>query len=162
MAALEAVLTGKPQEAYGCVYQMEGEFLTCLLPSDRKLWYFHPQPGKKAMPWSTPENPDIRLAWHYWANKLGHWTRIDAFGGLLTENVVQGLARDLMVAAMFKCERNGIPIILTVHDEIVGEPLTRDCNPDTLEQLMCDTPPWGRALQIPVSAECWSGGRYKK
>ena len=162
VAALQTVLTGEPHSSHGCEYRMEGEFLTCLIPSGRKLWYFHPQVCRKEMPWSTREDPDVRLAWRYYAKKLGRVVAVDAFGGLLTENVVQALARDLLVAAMFKCEKNGMPIVLTVHDEIVAEPLTADADPGTLEQIMCDTPPWGRALQIPVAAECWSGGRYKK
>lgn len=162
LAALETVLTGEPHSSHGCEYRIEGEFLTCLIPSGRKLWYFHPQACKKEMPWSTKEKPDIRVAWRYYAKKLGRFVSVDAFGGLLTENVVQALARDLLVAAMFKCEKNGMPIVLTVHDEIVAEPLTRDADAGTLEQIMCDTPPWGRALQIPVASECWTGGRYRK
>ena len=143
-------------------YAIDGEWLTARLPSGRKLWYFQPEECRKEMPWSTPDEPDIRLAWRYKVKKMGHWRHVDAFGGLLTENVVQALARDLRVAAMFKCESNGIPIVLTVHDEIVGEPRTQDADPLALEQILCDSPPWARQIQVPVAAECWVGDRYKK
>ena len=161
-AARETVWTGRPHEAYGVEYRMEGEWLSARLPSGRKLWYFHPAPTRKEMPWSTEEDPDVRPAWRYWARKLGRWIPIDAFGGLLTENVVQALARDLLVAAMFRCERNGVPIVLTVHDEIVGEPKRADADKKALQQMMEEHTDWSRALNVPLLAECWQGPRYKK
>ena len=153
-AAIDAVHRKRPCEAHGVLYQLEDGWLTARLPSGRKLWYFNPRPIRKAMPW---DETDIRLAFTYQAMKKGQWATIDAFGGLLTENVVQALARDLMVAAMFKCEKNGLPVVLTVHDEIVTEPLVADADPKALEQIMQDRPDWAIAMNIPVKAECWAG-----
>jgi DNA polymerase len=158
-AAVDAVYRHRPSEAQGVLYQLEDGWLTARLPSGRKLWYFNPRPIRKAMPW---DETDIRLAFTYQAMKKGQWATIDAFGGLLTENVVQALARDLMVAAMFKCEKNGLPVVLTVHDEIVTEPLVADADPKALEQIMQDRPDWAIAMNIPVKAECWAGDRYRK
>jgi|SRR6202166_1550703 len=158
-AAIEAVHRKRPCEAHGVLYQLEDGWLTARLPSGRKLWYFNPRPIRKAMPW---DETDIRLAFTYQAMKKGQWATINAFGGLLTENVVQALARDLMVAAMFKCEKNGLPVVLTVHDEIVTEPLVADADPKALEQIMQDRPDWAIAMNIPVKAECWAGERYRK
>lgn len=158
-AAIEAVHRKRPCEVHGVLYQLEDGWLTARLPSGRKLWYFNPRPIRKAMPW---DETDIRLAFTYQAMKTGQWKTIDAFGGLLTENVVQALARDLMVAAMFKCEKNGLPVVLTVHDEIVTEPLVADADPKALEQIMQDRPDWAKAMNIPVKAECWAGERYRK
>ena len=87
---------------------------------------------------------------------------IDAFGGLLTENVIQGLARDLMVEAMFKLRKNGFPIILTVHDEIVCEPLIANADEKAFAQIMTDIPAWAKTIQMPVAVETWKGDRYKK
>ena len=42
-----------------------------------------------------------------------------AYGGVWTENIVSGIARDLLVAAMFRVEAAGYPIVLHVHDELV-------------------------------------------
>lgn len=161
-AALAAVQTGQPHEAGGVLYQREDNWLTARLPSGRKLWYFNPLLVRRSMPWATPEQPDVRLAWTFQARKSGVYRTVDAFGGLLLENVCQALARDLMVVAMHKCEANNIPVVLTVHDEIVGEPLERDADPETLRQIMVDIPDWARYIQVPVAAECWAGERYKK
>jgi DNA polymerase len=158
-AAIRAVWDRRPCEAYGVLYAWEDQWLTARLPSGRKLYYFNPQKCRKAMPWDPS---DIRPAWTCQAQKQGRWITRDMYGGLLTENVVQGLARDLMVRAMFLCEKENLPIILTVHDEIVAEPLTGNSDADKLRQIMADRPKWAIDMQIPVAAETWAGPRYAK
>lgn len=158
-AALATVKEGRAHEAYGVLYEMDDRWLTARLPSGRKLWYFNPQVIKRAMPW---DDTDIRLCWTYQQMKTGQFKTIDAFGGLLCENVVQGLARDLMVEAMFKLEKNNFPIILTVHDEIVCEPLAKDADEKAFEQIMADIPAWAKKIQMPVAVETWVGDRYRK
>ena len=89
------------------------------------------------------------------------WTRERTYGGKLTENVVQAVARDLMAAAMLRCDGAGYPIVLTVHDEILSEPLAEmGSELSHFESLMSITPAW--ASGCPVAAEAWSGPRYKK
>lgn len=158
-ASLETVRTGKPHDAYGVLYQVEDRWLTARLPSGRKLWYFNPQLCRRAMPW---DELDVRVAWCYQQMKTGQFKTIDAFGGLMTENVIQGLARDLMVDAMFKLEKNGFPIVLTVHDEIVCEPNIADADEKAFEQIMTDIPAWAKNIQVPIAVETWKGDRYKK
>lgn len=159
-AACRAVWDKRPVEAYGVLYSHEGEWLTARLPSGRKLYYYKPEACRKAMPWDPN---DVRPAWTYWAQKMGRWKKIDAYGGLMTENVVQGLARDLLVSAMFKAEDEGFPIVLTVHDELVAEPLqSRADAAIAIQQLMEDIPDWARAMQVPIASEVWAGDRYRK
>jgi DNA polymerase len=149
-----------PHEAYGVRFAIEDLWLTARLPSGRKLYYFDPQPMKRAMPW---DETDIRPGWTFRAQKLGRWRIIDAYGGQITENVVSGLARDILVAGLFRCERNNLPVILTVHDETITEPLTRHSNRALLEQLMSERDKWAVDLQIPVGADTWCGDhRYRK
>ncbi len=158
-AAVRAVCDKKTTEAFGIEYKLEDGWLTARLPSGRKLWYYNPRPIKKTMPW---DDQDVRLAWTYNAMKMGQWKTIDAFGGLLTENVVMGMQRDLMVTAGFKLEKNGFPIILNVHDEWVAEPKEADADLKAFDQIMVDVPDWARQMQIPISVETWAGDRYKK
>lgn len=163
-AACDTVWERVPHEARGVLFKLEDNWLTARLPSGRKLYYFNPRPIRKEMPWSTEEEPDIRRAWNYQARKMGKWVTIDAFGGLLAENFASGLARDLLVTAMFKAEKNGLPIVLTVHDEIVcdAKPSSQTPNHVTLKQIMEDRPQWALDMQVPIEAECWSGDRYRK
>lgn len=158
-AACDTVWKKTPHEAYGVRYELREGWLTARLPSGRLLWYWNPQPVRRAMPW---DDTDIRPSWTYEAMKAGRMKTIDAFGGLLAENCAQALARDIMCAAMFRCEANGFPVGLTVHDEIVTEPETANADHKALEQIMADNPPWVTALRIPVKAEGWTGERYKK
>jgi DNA polymerase len=158
-AAVRAVWDRRPVEAYGILYQLEDGWLTCRLPSGRKLWYYDPRPVKKVMPW---DQDDIRPGFEYSAWKMGQWKRISAYGGLLTENVVQATARDLMVHGMFNAERENHPVILTVHDEIVTEVPAARADAKLLESYMTDIPGWARDLQIPVAAECNVMERYRK
>lgn len=161
-AARDAVWYRQPQEAYGVLYKLEDVWLTARLPSGRKLYYFNPQPIRKEMAWSTEEKPDVRRTWTHQAKKRGKWLTVDVFGGLLTENLASALARDLLVAAMFKCEKSGLPIVLTVHDEIVADAEKRVDNAKVLKQIMEDIPQWARDMEIPVEAETWQGDRYRK
>ena len=158
-AALGCVKSGQLHEAYGVMYQLEDRWLTALLPSGRKLWYFNPQIIKRSMPWDVT---DVRTAFTYQQMKMGQFKTIDAFGGLMTENVIQALARDLMVDAMFKLEKNGFPIVLTVHDEIVCEPKREDADEKAFQEIMCDSPAWAKQIKVPIAVETWQGDRYRK
>jgi len=161
-AAVKAAWDRRPQEAYGIEYRLEDAWLTARLPSGRRLWYFNPQPVEKHMPWSTPEAPDVRRGFTYQARKMGKWLTIHAYGGLLTENVVQAMARDLLVHGMFNSERAGHPCVLTVHDELITEVPKAIASASALDGFLTDAPAWARALHIPVASECWIGPRYKK
>lgn len=155
-AACDTVWYRTPHEAFGVTYRLEDQWLVATRPSGAKQYYFDPQPVRKEMAWSTPEQPDIRRSWTFKAKKMGIWKTIDAFGGLLTENYASGLARDLLVTAMFKAERNGLPLVLTVHDELVADAEKRPDNAKVLKQIMEDRPQWAIDIRLPVEAETWA------
>jgi DNA polymerase bacteriophage-type len=137
-------------------------FMVCRLLDGKCLYYCDPRPIMKEMPWSTPENRDIRPAWKYRAKRLGQWKWMDAYGGLLTENVVQALARQLLCRAMERLSDASWPIVLTVHDEIVCEmPEGKDWTHE-LEAIMCEPVQWATDIKVPVQVECWQGPYYKK
>lgn len=158
-AATKAVWDRVPVEAYGIRYQLEDGWLTARLHSGRKLWYYDPRPVRKAMPW---DKDDIRPGFTYHAQKTGQWKTITAYGGLLTENVVQATARDMLVNALFNSEAIGHPVVLTVHDEDVNEVPEALADAKLLKELMCNQPAWVKQLRVPVNADCWIGDRYRK
>ncbi len=159
-AALTAVWEKRPvTAACGVTYTPGRWWLRAVLPSGRSLWYFNAQAGFTTLPWAPEER--VR-AWSYQAQKLGQKRTIWAYGGLLTENVVQALARDLLVDAMQQTQAHGWPIVLTVHDEIIAEVPEAQADAETLRQIMSSPPAWARAIKVPVAAECWTGTRYHK
>lgn len=160
-AAVGAVASCKPCEYRGIEYRLQdgptGQALTCRLPSGRLLWYNNPGTIEVQVPWDDEET---RLQLTYEAFRYGQWRTIHGYGGLLTENVVQATARDLMVPAMHKLEDAGYPCILTVHDEVITEPREGHGDAKVFEGIMADNPEWARGW--PIKAEAWIGKRYRK
>lgn len=138
-----------------------GSYLWMMLPSGRLLCYAHPRIVDQEMKWSTPEKPDIRPA--IVARGMGkskQWVPITLYGGLLTENAVQAIARDIMCDAMKRLDREQYQPVLSVHDEVLADtPLTVGSLPE-FTALMQQVPDW--AAGLPVAVESWEGMRYHK
>jgi DNA polymerase len=83
-----------------------------------------------------------------------------AYGGLWVENIVSGIARDLLAEAMQRIEAAGYPIVLHVHDEIACEVPIGFGSKEEFTRLMIRRPSW--ALELPIAASAWSGPRYVK
>ena len=162
-AALATVYSKQPHSFHGVEFRLERDWMTARLPSGRKVYFFKPEACRKVMPWRD-ENGDhvIKNAWSYWHMKQGVWTKDYAFGGHLTGVITQAIARDLLVFAMPKLEANGFPIVLTVHDEIVAEPLLTDADEIAFSQLMTERPQWAAAMNFPVKVDTWVSDRYRK
>lgn len=158
-AALEAVQTGRETHSYGITYKKSQGALHALLPSGQILWYNEPALTSRAMPWDAT---DVRLSWKYRAFKQGQWKEIHAWGGLLTENVVQALARGLLVDSMYRLEREGFPLVMTVHDEDVSEVPRARADEEAFKQIMAEVPAWAAPIRVPVNVEGWQGERYRK
>ena len=160
-AAVNTVLTGRPHSWRQVEYFMasDGDWLGCRLPSGRCIWYREPRIVERAVPWDAT---DFRPCLEYkaWKPAKGGWVVIRAWGGHLMENVVQGTARCLMVASMFRAEKAGLPIVLTCHDELVTDVPEARADARALEQIMAELPPW--AAKWPVRAEAFAGFRYRK
>jgi DNA polymerase len=136
------------------VFKCGGAVLQLKLPSGRKLSY--PQPRIIG---------DQREQHVVFAdNGAGQFKDCrhgnGAYGGLWTENVVSGIARDLLAEAMQRIEAAGYPIVLHVHDEIVCEVPDGFGSTDEFTRLMTRKPAW--ALELPIAASAWTGSRYCK
>jgi DNA polymerase bacteriophage-type len=157
-AALYAVWDKRPQEAYGIRYELEDGWLTARLLDGKKIYYWNPQRAKKMLPWmDEPQD-----CWTYDTVRGGRLLRTYAYGGLLTENVVMGLERQLLVRAMLRCEAENLPVIFNGYDEIVCETPERFADWTRLQHIMEDRPEWAATRKLPIAAEGWTGGRYKK
>lgn len=133
------------------------KILWCVLPSGRKLAYYNPVIKYEPTPWE-----EMRPKLYHWDinPKTKAWELSATYGGKLTENVVQAIARDLMVEAMLREEKALYEILITVHDELLAERNKGQGSVKEFESLMASLPVWAKGC--PVKAKGWSGSRYRK
>jgi len=84
------------------------------------------------------------------------------YGGLIAENLTQGLARDIFSWMVRDAYNAGYQIVMHTHDEIVVRcpRKTAEETKKNLEQLMSAAPPW--IPDIPIGAEAKIMECYKK
>jgi DNA polymerase len=134
---------------------VENDFLYCELPSGRRLAYYKPEVRYELTPWGE-KAPKL---YHYGINPVSkQWELSGTYGGKLVENVVQGVARDFLAAAMIRLEDAGYQVLLTCHDEAVSE--KENGSLKEYLDLMTVVPQWGEGC--PITAEGWKGLRYRK
>ncbi len=117
-AALEVMRTGQPSGIKGLLLALEGhyetqqEFFTIALPSGRKLYYAKP---------FLEKNERGREALHYRGvnQKTRKWEVIPTYGGRLTENVTQAIARDCLAESLLRVAAAGYQTAMHIHDEVV-------------------------------------------
>ena len=137
------------------VWFVANNFLWCELPSGRKLPYYHPTVKFAETSWGSKKE----TLFHYGVNpKTKKWEEQKTWGGILTENVVQAIARDLMVYAMLRLEKAGYKTAIHVHDELLTEHPDGDI--EIFKKLMALTPSWAEGL--PVKVDAWVDVRYHK
>ena len=88
------------------------------------------------------------------------WTRIETFGGKLTENIVQATARDLLAEAMLRLRDAGLEIVMHVHDEAVLEVPIGHSGVEEVCALMAEAPTWADGL--PLRADGYECRFYQK
>ena len=130
--------------------------LTITLPSGRKLYYINPQIGENRFGGSS-------ITYMGMDQSTKKWKRIETYGGKLTENCVQAIARDALAEAIEHLEAAGFPIVFHVHDEVVIDirPFAEDKEMlRTVTDLMTKPIPW--APDLPLGADGWVGDFFTK
>ena len=129
---------------------------TITLPSGRKLFYINPKIGTNRFGGESIT---------YWGmdQTSKKWKEIETYGGKLTENVVQAIARDCLAEAIERLEAAGFPIVFHVHDEVVIDIKPYADNKAMLQQvvdIMKQPPAW--AADMPLNAAGWVGDFFTK
>lgn len=129
---------------------------TITLPSGRKLFYINPKIGTNRFGGESIT---------YWGmdQTSKKWKEIETYGGKLTENVVQAIARDCLAEAIERLEAAGFPIVFHVHDEVVIDIKPYADNEAMLQQvvdIMKQPPAW--AADMPLNAAGWVGDFFTK
>ncbi len=147
----------------GLVFESNGKVLTIELPSGRKLFYCNPSVRKRLVSTGNKERWETESIVYMGMDQVRkQWTKIDTYGGKLTENVVQAIARDLLAQAMLNIDQAGFDIVMHVHDEIVCE-VSSKSQKEKLEKMcniMARKISWAKGL--PLGADGYLTPYYKK
>jgi DNA polymerase len=131
-----------------------GEEFTLSLPSGREMKY----PRVMRVVRMVPDEK---------GNPIGKWVytadvglrRVGFYGGKLTENWVQAIARDVFAERMLDIHESGINTLFSCHDELVAE-VDQNVSVEDIQAMMSKTPSW--LPGCPVSAETKEVKHYTK
>ena len=157
-ASVEVLEKGEPQmvkcvklaREYDFIYGQD--FFTIALPSGRKLFY--PKPFLK-------ENQFGQMQMHYMGinQTTKKWEVIPTYGGKLTENIVQAIARDCLTETLLRIKAKGWPIVFHVHDEVILDvPMSVEL--EEVIQTMTEEISWVKGLIL--NAAGFTGSYYMK
>ena len=138
----------------GISFYRDRNYLFIRLPSGRELFYYHPELmtnafGRKA------------VGFYGTSQATKKWEQTETYGGKLTENIVQAVARDLLCSAMQNLYRAGYAIRFHIHDEVILEiPRDGSRNLEEAVGLMCRQPSW--APDLPLNADGFVSEYYIK
>jgi DNA polymerase len=156
-AARVAIRTGQsilvaPPPQPPIVADYENGNLRLTLPSGRAITY----PEARLIPAKFEDAPpDIEFK----DNARGQWKPYRAWFGTLVENVVQGVARDLLAAAIERFETCGIPVVFHCHDEVTAEVPVGSLSDQEFLDILLKPPRWA-AAGLPLGGKVHSGPHY--
>ena len=117
------------------------------LPSGRPIAYWDP----KVM--DTEKGP--RITYMTQNQTTRKWERCETYGGKLTENIVQSVARDCLAEKMKLLESMGYPIVFHVHDEMILDVPREDTRAaEIVDKIMAEPIDWAPGLPL-------KGGTYE-
>jgi hypothetical protein len=162
-AAIQAVKYRQPSRYLKIGFEFTGDFLYMILAGGRKIAYYRPKVQMAEMPWKNRDGSPARreaLTCMCADEKTRVWSRRVVRPGRLTENAVQGTARDVMMHGSLATAAAGYDLVGRVHDELISTRADGTGSVDEYTGLMVQKPSW--LDEIPISAEGWSGARYQK
>jgi hypothetical protein len=121
-----------------------GESFGVKLPSGRELRYYDLRREMGSITGATTRGSTRRM--RYW-------------GGVIFENVIQAIARDVLRDCVLRLEAHGIPVIFSSHDEVICE-VDPSFPKEEIVRLMTIPPLW--APDLPLSAEATASAHYLK
>lgn len=122
---------------HGLGFSMLGDQLFITLPSGRSLVYCQPEIGTNRFGGSAILYAGVGT------NKK--WSVIETYGAKIVENIVQGIARDILLYAMQNL--SAYHIVAHVHDEVIIE-ADQDVTVSEICNMMGQTPVWAEGLLL--------------
>lgn len=150
-AAITAIKEKKPVKLHSLIFEYVSGILFIMLPSGRRLAYVKPR---------IFENNYGRENISYeGVGESKKWMRIPSYGPKFVENIIQGIARDILAETMNRLADAGYHIVMHVHDEVIIEaPINASLN--DICDIMGQTPSWAPGLLL--RADGYECEFYKK
>lgn len=146
--------------AVAYITDAQRDVLQCRLPSGRFITYHRPRLHR-----SQRWDGQLAVTYEGWNTDRNRgqygWAVRDLYGGSACENVVQGVARDIMRDAVIRLEPAGYAMVLRAHDELVAEVPEGTGDVAEFERLMCVLPPWAEGWPV-RAAGGYIAKRYRK
>ncbi len=149
-AILDCIKMRTTTKTHGIIFSYHSGFLFITLPSGRKLAYVKPRIGENQFGGESVTYEGV--------GATKKWEKLESYGGKFVENIVQAIARDVLMYAISTL--GNCNIVAHVHDEVVIEADKRISLSAVCEQ-MGRTPPWavdtswaGRLLVPADGFEC--------
>ena len=136
-AVMTAVREKTTTQTHGITFTVRSGMLFITLPSGRQLSYVKPRIGENQF--------GSQAVTYMGVGSTRKWERIETWGGKISENVSQAIARDILCYAMqtLRCCR----IVAHVHDELIIE-ADPGMSVDAVCEQMARTPPWADGLLL--------------
>lgn len=115
----EAILTEAEQKVGKVTIRPGADRVSIVLPSGRRIVYLSPRITEQEKRISHIDRSGGIRTFMAEGPRMTYCGK-ELHGGVLTENIVQGIARDLLINAIFETEKKGHRIILHIHDEIIA------------------------------------------
>jgi DNA polymerase len=146
-AAIEVMKTGQSAGVKGLIIAREADydnnldFLTIRLPNGRKLYYAKP---------FLKENDWGKEALNYRGinQETKKWEVVPSYGGKLTENVVQAIARDCLAESLMRLSAAGHETVMHIHDEVVLDVPEASVDLDRVCEIMGQPISWAPGLLL--------------
>ena len=129
--------------------------LQIALPSGRSLFYPY---AKIVQGHWNDGSPKTSISYRGVDPRTKKFSRIMTYGGRLTENLCQAVARDVLAEAMLRADKAGLEIVLHAHDEIGV--LGNETDLAILEMCMTENISWAPGLLL--KADGYVSRIYKK
>lgn len=150
-AAIEAIDTRlRVKCRHGVSFKYAKGILFMTLPSGRSLAYVQPRFDGRELTYMGMNQTTRK------------WERTKTWGGKLTENLIQAIARDCLAESMAKIQKAGYHIVMHVHDEVIVEVPAENAEGHLkrIEELMGEPIEWAPGLLL--TAEGFNSPYYRK
>ena len=148
-AAKECIKKRMPTETHGIRFDYQSGMMFTTLPSGRRLAYVKPRIGANRFGGESVTYMGV--------GGTKKWERLESYGAKFVENLVQGIARDILCHAMQTLKN--CAIVGHIHDEIIIE-ADRRMSVEAVCEQMGRTPSWAKGLLL--RADGYSCEWYQK